>query len=140
MTKTKATGERKPPLVLLVDDFPDNRQMYAEFLAFSGLRVAEAENGHEAVQKATTLMPDLVVMDLSLPGMDGWEATRRLKSHPKTKHILVMALTGHALAGHSKGAIDAGCDAFITKPCLPDRLLQEIQRMLASGKKSKSGG
>jgi two-component system, cell cycle response regulator DivK len=140
MTKTKATGERKPPLVLLVDDFPDNRQMYAEFLAFAGLRVAEAENGHEAVQKATTLMPDLVVMDLSLPGMDGWEATRRLKSHPKTKHILVMALTGHALAGHSKGAIDAGCDAFITKPCLPDRLLQEIQRMLASGKKSKSGG
>ena len=140
MTKTKATGERKPPLVLLVDDFPDNRQMYAEFLAFSGLRVAEAENGHEAVQKATTLMPDLVVMDLSLPGMDGWEATRRLKSHPKTKNILVMALTGHALAGHSKGAIDAGCDAFITKPCLPDRLLQEIQRMLASGKKSKSGG
>ena len=140
MTKTKATGERKPPLVLLVDDFPDNRQMYAEFLAFSGLRVAEAENGHEAVQKATTLMPDLVVMDLSLPGMDGWEATRRLKNHPKTKHILVMALTGHALAGHSKGAIDAGCDAFITKPCLPDRLLQEIQRMLASGKKSKSGG
>ena len=92
MTKTKATGERKPPLVLLVDDFPDNRQMYAEFLAFAGLRVAEAENGHEAVQKATTLMPDLVVMDLSLPGMDGWEATRRLKNHPKTKHILVMAL------------------------------------------------
>ncbi len=139
MTKTKATGERKPPLVLLVDDFPDNRQMYAEFLAFSGLRVAEAENGHEAVQKATTLMPDLVVMDLSLPGMDGWEATRRLKSHPKTKNILVMALTGHALAGHSKGAIDAGCDAFITKPCLPDRLLEEIQRMLTGTKKSKSG-
>jgi len=140
MTKTKATGERKAPLVLLVDDFPDNRQMYAEFLTFSGLRVAEAENGHEAVQKASTLMPDLVVMDLSLPGMDGWEATRRLKSHTKTKHILVMALTGHALAGHSKGAMEAGCDAFITKPCLPDRLLQEIQRMLGTSKKPKSGG
>ena len=139
MTK-KATGDRKAPLVLLVDDFPDNRQMYAEFLAFSGLRVAEAENGHEAVRKANTLMPDLVVMDLSLPGMDGWEATRRLKSDPKTKHILVMALTGHALAGHSKGAMEAGCDAFITKPCLPDRLLQEIQRMLGATKKSKSGG
>jgi two-component system, cell cycle response regulator DivK len=141
MTKaTKAPSERKAPLVLLVDDFPDNRQMYAEFLTFSGLRVAEAENGHEAVQKASTLMPDLVVMDLSLPGMDGWEATRRLKSHPKTKHILVMALTGHALAGHSKGAMEAGCDAFITKPCLPDRLLQEIQRMLGTSKKPKSGG
>jgi two-component system cell cycle response regulator DivK len=138
MNKAKA-ADRKSPLVLLVDDFPDNRQMYAEFLIFSGLRVAEAENGHEAVEKATTLMPDLVVMDLSLPGMDGWEATRRLKSDPKTKHILVMALTGHALAGHSKGAMEAGCDAFITKPCLPDRLLEEIQRMLTATKKPKSG-
>jgi CheY-like chemotaxis protein len=138
MTRTKA-ADRKAPLVLLVDDFPDNRQMYAEFLTFSGLRVAEAANGHEAVEQATTLLPDLVVMDLSLPGMDGWEATRRLKSHPKTRHILVMALTGHALAGHSKGAMEAGCDAFITKPCLPDRLLEEIQRMLTGTKKSKSG-
>jgi len=122
-----------------VDDFPDNRQMYAEFLAFSGLRVAEAANGHEALEKAGDLLPDLIVMDLSLPGIDGWEATRRLKSDVRTKHILVMALTGHALAGHSKGAIEAGCDAFVTKPCLPDRLLDEIKRMLGARKKSKSG-
>jgi CheY-like chemotaxis protein len=84
-------------------------------------------------------MPDLIVMDLSLPGMDGWEATRRLKEDPRTKNILVMALTGHALAGHSKGAIEAGCDAFVTKPCLPDRLLEEIQRMLGASKKTTSG-
>jgi CheY-like chemotaxis protein len=139
MKKTRGSAGASPPLVLIVDDFPDNRQMYAEFLAFSGLRVAEAANGHEALEQATALMPDLIVMDLSLPGMDGWEATRRLKEDPRTKNILVMALTGHALAGHSKGAIEAGCDAFVTKPCLPDRLLEEIQRMLGASKKTTSG-
>jgi two-component system, cell cycle response regulator DivK len=120
------------PLILVVDDFPDNRQMYAEFLMFSGLRVEEAENGHEALAKAFAMLPDLIVMDLSLPGLDGWEATRRLKNDARTKRIPVIALTGHALAGHSKGAMDAGCDAFITKPCLPERLLEEVRKMLTS--------
>ena len=119
------------PLILVVDDFLDNRQMYAEYLAFSGLRVEEAENGHEALEKAFKMLPDLIVMDLSLPGIDGWEATRRLKADPRTKRIPVIALTGHALAGHSKGAMDAGCDAFITKPCLPERLLEEVRKTLA---------
>lgn len=119
------------PLILVVDDFLDNRQMYAEYLAFSGLRVEEAENGHEALEKAFEMLPDLIVMDLSLPGIDGWEATRRLKADPRTKRIPVIALTGHALAGHSKGAMDAGCDAFITKPCLPERLLEEVRKTLA---------
>jgi CheY-like chemotaxis protein len=137
--KSSSSATTTAPLILLVDDFPDNRQMYAEFLSFAGLRVAEAENGQEALEKAATLSPDLIVMDLSLPGMDGWEATRRIKSNPRTRGILVMALTGHALAGHSKGAMEAGCDAFVTKPCLPDRLLEEIQRMLSANKKSKSG-
>jgi len=120
------------PLILIVDDFTDNREMYTQFLTFSGLRVAEAQNGHEALDKAFALTPDLIVMDLSLPGLDGWEATRRLKADDRTRAIPVIALTGHALAGHSKGAMDAGCDAFITKPCLPERLLQEIQSMLKS--------
>ncbi len=120
------------PLILVVDDFLDNRQMYAEYLAFSGLRVEEAENGHEALEKAFAMLPDLIVMDLSLPGIDGWEATRRLKADARTKRIPVIALTGHALAGHSKGAMDAGCDAFITKPCLPERLLEEVRRTLAT--------
>jgi CheY-like chemotaxis protein len=104
--------------------------MYSQFLAFSGYRVAEAQNGHEALEKAFQLAPDLIVMDLSLPGLDGWEATRRLKADDRTRVIPVIALTGHALAGHSKGAMDAGCDAFITKPCLPERLLEEIKSML----------
>ena len=137
--KTSAeTAKAESPLVLVVDDFPDNRDMYMQYLEFSGLRVAEAQNGHEALQQAFSLLPDLIVMDLSLPGLDGWEATRRLKADPRTQAIPVIALTGHALAGHSKGAIEAGCDAFITKPCLPERLLEEIRKMLdsrpASGK------
>jgi two-component system cell cycle response regulator DivK len=128
------------PLILVVDDFLDNRQMYAEYLAFSGLRVEEAENGHEALEKAFAMLPDLIVMDLSLPGIDGWEATRRLKNDPRTKRIPVIALTGHALAGHSKGAMDAGCDAFITKPCLPERLLEEVRKMLTSSNTSSPPG
>ncbi|MGH7278613.1 MAG: response regulator [Candidatus Rokuibacteriota bacterium] len=126
-------SDREPtPLVLLVDDFSDNREMYAEFLEYAGLRVAQADNGHEALERAFALRPDVIVMDLSLPGIDGWEATRQLKRDPRTKGIPVIALTGHALAGHSKGALDAGCDAFITKPCLPERLLAEIQKMVTT--------
>ena len=120
----------KSPLILIVDDFADNREMYTQFLEFSGFRVAEAQNGHEALDKAFALRPDLIVMDLSLPGLDGWEATRRLKADDRTRAIPIIALTGHALAGHSKGAMDAGCDAFITKPCLPERLMEEIKSML----------
>src|SRR5688572_19902681 len=76
------------------------------------------------------LMPDIVLMDLALPRMDGWEATRRLKNDPRTRHIPIVALTGHALAGHAEGAREAGCDAFVTKPCLPDALVTEIRRLL----------
>ena len=128
--RRNAAVASKSPLVLLVDDFADNREMYGQFLEFSGFRVAEAQNGHEALEKAFALKPDLIVMDLSLPGLDGWEATRRLKADDRTRATPVIALTGHALAGHSKGAMDAGCDAFITKPCLPERLLEEIKSML----------
>jgi CheY-like chemotaxis protein len=120
----------REPLILLVDDFADNRAMYAQFLTFSGFRVAEAANGKEALEKAAELLPDLVVMDLSLPVMDGWEATRRLKSDERTRGIPVLALTGHALGRHSEGARDAGCDGFVTKPCLPEDLVTEIRRML----------
>jgi CheY-like chemotaxis protein len=77
-------------------------------------------------------MPDIILMDLALPRMDGWEATRRLKTDERTRHIPIVALTGHALAGHAEGARQAGCDAFVTKPCLPDALVAEIQKMLAA--------
>lgn len=121
---------REHPLVLVVEDYQDAREMYAAYLQFSGYGVAEAANGVEAVEKAQELLPDIVLMDLALPRMDGWEATRRLKADPRTRHIPVVALTGHALAGHAEGAREAGCDAFVTKPCLPDALVAEIKRLL----------
>jgi CheY-like chemotaxis protein len=121
-----------PPLVLVVEDYQDAREMYSAYLSFSGYRVAEATNGIEAIEKTLELLPDIILMDLALPRMDGWEATRRLKLDDRTKHIPIVALTGHALAGHAEGARQAGCDAFVTKPCLPDALVAEIQRMLAA--------
>jgi CheY-like chemotaxis protein len=90
-------------LILVVDDYQDAREMYAEYLQYSGFRVAEAKNGNEAVAQARSLKPDLILMDLSLPGMDGWEATRVLKADEETRHIPIVALTGHALAGPPKG-------------------------------------
>ena len=127
-----ATNLQNKPLVLVVDDYADAREMYAEYLEFSGFRVAEAKNGAEALDKAFALTPDVILMDLSLPVMDGWEATRRLKADERTRGIPVVALTGHALSGHSNGAREAGCDAFVTKPCLPDALVQEVKKQLAA--------
>ena len=121
---------REQPLVLVVEDYQDAREMYAAYLQFSGFDVAEAGNGIEAIEKTHELLPDIVLMDLALPRMDGWEATRRLKNDERTRHIPIVALTGHALAGHAEGAREAGCDAFVTKPCLPDALVAEIKRLL----------
>ncbi|HEY7058732.1 MAG TPA: response regulator [Vicinamibacterales bacterium] len=126
------TEPRLHPLVLVVEDYEDAREMYAAYLRFSGFEVAAATNGIEAIEKARELMPDIVLMDLALPRMDGWEATRRLKNDDNTRHIPIVALTGHALAGHAEGARQAGCDAFVTKPCLPDALVLEIKRLLES--------
>ena len=133
------TGE---PLVLVVDDFQDNREMYAEYLAFSGFRVIQAANGKEALDQAFANRPDIIIMDLSLPVMDGWEATRRLKADQRTNAIPVVALTGHAMQGHSKGAMEAGCDSFVAKPCLPDQLVAEIRKMLSTPRvnAAKAGG
>jgi two-component system, cell cycle response regulator DivK len=118
------------PRVLVVDDYSDAREMYSEYLEFSGFDVIQAVNGMEALQRAIDAAPDIILMDLSLPVMDGWEATRRLKEDARTNRIPVVALTGHALAGISEGAIKAGCDAFVTKPCLPEDLVKEIRRVL----------
>jgi len=124
--------EAARPRVLLVDDYPDARAMYGEYLEFSGFDVVEAANGEEALARALDAGPDIIVMDLSLPVMDGCEATRRLKADARTAAIPVVALTGHALAGMSDGARQAGCAAFVTKPCLPDDLVLEIRRVLAA--------
>lgn len=104
--------------------------MYTDYLSFLGYVVAEASTGTEAVTKATALRPDLIVMDLALPGIDGCEATRRLKKDERTRSIPVIAVTGYVVSWYRERAIAAGCDAFLTKPCLPDELIVEVQRLL----------
>ena len=121
----------EPIRILVVDDFHDNREMYAAYLRFSGFIVVEAVTGMEAIEMALATPPNLIVMDLSLPGMDGWEATRRLKSDPNTKHIPIIVVSGHALEGSVQAAKMAGCDAFLRKPCLPQALLAEVRKLLS---------
>ena len=104
--------------------------MYTEYLAYAGFRVVEAADGEEAIAKAARLRPDLVVMDLSLPGIDGWEATRAIKADERTSDVPVIALTGFAMPSHAQRAREAGCDDFITKPCLPTDLVATLKRHL----------
>ena len=118
------------PLILLVEDFDDAREMYRDYLEFAGFRVDTARDGHEAIEKTRRIAPDLVLMDLSLPVMDGWEATRLLKSDPETRKIPIVALSAHALAAEGERARRAGCDGFIAKPCLPPDLVAEIDKYL----------
>ena len=118
------------PLVLLVDDSEDNREVYEQFLKFAGFRVEIAVDGVEAVEKAASVKPDVIVMDLSLPRLDGWEATRRIKAAPETTAIPVIALTGHAVSESKRKAQEVGCSGYLTKPCLPEVLVSEIRRLV----------
>ena len=118
------------PLVLVVDDYRDSREMYAECLQGYGFRVAEASNGFEALTLAGSLSPDVILMDLSLPGIDGWEATRQLKADARTRHIPIVALTGHAGRTAAEAARKAGCAAFVVKPALPEQIVLEVKKGL----------
>ena len=126
-----ASTVRDRPLVLLVEDQLDLRQLYAQQLVMSGFDVIEAGNGVEALAHSTARVPDVVLMDLSLPVMDGWEATRQLKTDGRTAHIPVVALTAHDESGELQRATRAGCDWFVPKPCPPDALIAEVRRVLA---------
>lgn len=128
------------PLVLVVDDVDHGREIFAEYLEFRGFRVATAADGLEALDKAFELRPDVILMDLSLPGIDGWEATRRLKEDDRTRDIPVIALTAHALASAHDRAKQAGCSAVVTKPCLPRDLEQEVRRQLEERTRQETGG
>ena len=129
----KPTG-RERPLVLIVEDQADLRQLYAQQLAISGFDVIEAGNGEDAITRTTDRGPDVVLMDLSLPIVDGWEATRRLKSDERTAHIPVVALTAHDGSGELQRATRAGCDWLVPKPCPPDALIVEVRRVLAGSR------
>ena len=118
------------PLVLLGDDSEDNREVYAQYLTISGFRVEQAVDGVEAVEKAARSRPDVIVMDLAMPRLDGWEATRRIKGAPATSTIPVIALTGNADSDSKRRTQDVGCSGFLTKPCPPDVLVSEIRRLL----------
>jgi CheY-like chemotaxis protein len=131
LTAETPNQRRDRPLVLLVEDQSDLRRLYAEQLAISGFDVIEAEDGVDAIDHATNHTPDVVLMDLSLPRMDGWEATRRLKKDDRTAHIPVVALTAHDGAGELQRATSAGCDWFVPKPCSPAALIAEVRRVLA---------
>ena len=120
-------------MILLVEDQSELRQLYARQLSLCGYDVIEARDGAEAVAHTTASAPDVVLMDLSLPVMDGWEATRQLKTDGRTAHIPVVALTAHDGAGELQRATSAGCDWFVPKPCPPDALIAEVRRVLATG-------
>lgn len=128
----------EPPRILLVDDYEDARVMYGHFLRMSGYQSIEAATGEEALELAHAHLPDLILLDMSLPGIDGWEVTAELKRDEKTKHIPIVALTAHALQAERQRTERAGCDGFLAKPCAPPDLLAEIARLL--GQRGAPGG
>ena len=121
--------------VLYVEDNDDNVYMLKMRLELlDEFEVLTAEDGEKGCDMAATERPDIILMDLEMPGIDGWEATRRLKSNPETRDIPIIALSAHALAGSRERALTAGCDEFDTKPIEFDRLVATMRRVLASGK------
>jgi CheY-like chemotaxis protein len=117
--------------VLYVEDNDDNVYMLKMRLELLDFEVLAAEDGEKGCEMAVTERPDIILMDLEMPVIDGWEATRRLKGNPKTHDIPIIALTAHALAGEREKAIAAGCDEFDTKPIEFDRLVATVRRLLA---------
>jgi two-component system, cell cycle response regulator DivK len=116
--------------VLLVEDNEMNRDMLSRRLTRRGFQVVCAVDGQQGIDLARSEKPDIILMDMSLPVMDGWEATRRIKSDCNTRNVLVIGLTSHAMSGDREKAIEAGCDDYDTKPVDLDRLLEKIERLL----------
>ena len=122
----KAALPRSSLPILVVDDFDDNRLLYASTIAEAGYAVLEATNGQEAIDKIGSSRPAVIIMDLSMPVMDGWEAIRLIKANPKTADIVIIALTSHATNFGLQKAKEAGAEAVLTKPCIPQDLLGVI--------------
>ena len=116
--------------VLLVEDNPHNRKIFSGMLTHSGFEVVEAEDGHQALAEMARQLPDIVLMDLSIPGVDGWEVTRRLKADPRTKLVPIIALTAHAMRGDEERARAAGCDHYLAKPVSPKKVVEEVRKLL----------
>ena len=124
---SQAPGART---VLVVDDIEDNRDLYATYFEHSGFRALEARDGEEALASIAQDMPDVVIMDLAMPSLDGWEATRLIKSNPRTAHVIVIVVTGTASNENLASARAAGANEVCTKPCLPRELMDVVERLL----------
>jgi CheY-like chemotaxis protein len=125
-------GERTAFRILVAEDDADNRRIVVKVLEAEGFVTLEAADGGAAIEVARREHPDLVVMDLGLPGIDGWEATRRLKADPKTADIPVVALTAFAMRGDEERAREAGCDGYLSKPCRPQTIREVVRRFLSA--------
>lgn len=118
--------------ILLVEDNEDNLVVYRTILEHVGYHVIEARDGEEGVTRAREHLPDLILMDISIPKIDGWEATQRLKSDDATRAIPIVALTAHALEEDRQKAVQAGCDGYLAKPVEPRRVVQEVERFVGA--------
>ena len=116
--------------ILVVEDQEDNRQILRDLLGSAGYELTEAQNGQQALSAVATRRPDLILMDIQLPVMDGYEATRRIKSNPTTQSIPIIVVTSYALSGDESKARAAGCDAYVTKPYSPRQLLAKVKEFL----------
>jgi two-component system cell cycle response regulator DivK len=117
--------------ILVVEDQEDNRQILRDLLGNAGYELIEAENGEEALAAIARQRPDLILMDIQLPVMDGYEATRRIRTNPDLKSVPIIAVTSYALAGDESKALAAGCDAYVSKPYSPRQLLAKVREHLA---------
>ena len=118
------------PLILIVDDAPDNREAYAEYLRFRGFRTLEAATGQEAIDQARTGLPDVILLDLRLPDIDGLEVSRYIRASAALDHTKIIAVSAAVFPADVAAAIESGCHVFLQKPCLPDALVAEIERLL----------
>jgi two-component system cell cycle response regulator DivK len=126
--------ENTSALVLLVDDSADTRAMYGEYLRFAGFRVVTADNGEEALAAAQAEWPAVILMDLAMPRMDGWEAIRRLRADPLTAEIPIVALSAYAFGEEPERARKAGADMCLSKPCLPPQVARVVRAMLGASR------
>jgi two-component system, cell cycle response regulator DivK len=117
-------------LILVVEDHEDNRRILRDLLTNAGFQLIEAETGPDGVEMAQTHQPDLILMDLQLPGIDGYEAARQIRADPKLTSVAIIAVTSYALSGDEQRALAAGCNAYVCKPYSPRELLARIRELL----------
>jgi CheY-like chemotaxis protein len=127
------------PKVLLIEDNEMNRDILFRRLSRRGYEVVCAVDGTQGIEMARSEQPDIILMDLGLPEVDGWEATRRVKADQETRHVPIIGLTAHAMSGDREKALAAGCDEYDTKPVELERLIEKIERLLAACRDSQGG-